>query len=194
MKKRIRQAIVLTLVLVMTLSSTALADTIVSPTFTFGNVGERPVQTAPAEEEAAPAAAEKAPAAAEKAPAAAEKAPAAEAEKAPAADAKKAPASGAAGVVNLSGKRGAQLKVTVSTNLEGKTRVRAGTEMVLTMHVEGLRNRPCKIQWQQSVDNGETWQDIEGATEEQYKLILAPEHTGMLWRVTIEVEKATKAK
>ena len=60
--------------------------------------------------------------------------------------------------------------------------------MVLTMTVQNAAGRAYTIQWQQSANNGATWEDIPGATGEQYALSLRPEHTGMIWRVTIDIE------
>lgn len=79
--------------------------------------------------------------------------------------------------------------VTLTSNLEGMETIAAGTEMVLTIQMHNAAGRAYTIQWQQSTDMGQTWQDIEGATSEQFRLVLGVEHSNMLWRANISMEE-----
>ena len=77
--------------------------------------------------------------------------------------------------------------LSVTSNLEGATQVFVGTEMVLTLTVEGLDGYAYTIQWQQSTDGGETWTDISGENDHQLIIILDVSHTDMYWRACVEM-------
>ena len=77
--------------------------------------------------------------------------------------------------------------LSVTSNLEGKTIITVGTEMILTLHVEGVDGCEYLIQWQQSEDGGETWVDIPGANQHQFSLTLDVCHSGIYWRPTVEL-------
>lgn len=79
------------------------------------------------------------------------------------------------------------IHLSVTSNLGGRTVVVQGTELVLTLKVEGAEGYAYTIQWQQSSDGGATWTDIAGATDAQYRLKLKPDHTGLYWRATIDL-------
>ena len=197
MKKSIRQAIILAMVMILAVTSTALADTIVSSSFKFNSVMEQPEATPSVEPEAEPTeeaagepvvteepADEPTEEAAEE-PAVTEE-PAAE----PTEEAAEEPA-----VTEEPAAEPLPLPtISVSSNLAGRSIVAPGTQMVLTMSVDGAAGRAYTIQWQQSSDNGATWEDIPGANAEQYTLKLSPEHSGMIWRVTIDIEDAVAAE
>lgn len=154
MKKSIRQAIILAMVMILAVTSTALADTIVSSSFKFNSVMEQPEETPTVEptEEPAVTSAE-------------EDVEAQQPETEPEPD----------------------VKLSVTTNLADGSVVMEGTELVLTLTVEGAEGYVYTIQWQQSSDGGASWTDVAGANAIQYRLKLKPEHTGMYWRATIDL-------
>ena len=79
-----------------------------------------------------------------------------------------------------------ELKLHISSNLTADSIVVAGTEMVLTLTVEGAEGYEYKIQWQVTED-GVTWTDLPGETGHSLSIILAPHHTGMSWRANVEI-------
>lgn len=85
-----------------------------------------------------------------------------------------------------------ELTLLVSSNLAGMQTVSVGTEMVLTLTVEGAGDHPYTIQWQQSVDGGATWTDVPGANGHEYSIILDETHSGMYWRVNVELVPAAE--
>lgn len=157
MKKNVRSMIILAVILVFTMTSAALADTIVSPVFQFSGVQAAPTATPEPEAEAAGEG--------ETADAAEEPTEVQQPEADPEPD----------------------VKLSVSSNLAGGSVVMEGTELVLTLTVEGAEGYAYTIQWQQSSDGGATWTDVAGATGAQYRLKLKPAHTGMYWRATIDL-------
>ncbi len=167
MKKSIRQAIILAMVMILALTSTALADTIVSTSFKFNSVMEQPEETPAVEPEA-------------------------EATEEPAAEPNEEVAEES--VVEPTAEPLPLPTISISSNLAGRSIVAPGTQMVLTMSVEGAAGRAYTIQWQQSSDNGASWNDIPGANAEQYVLKLSTEHSGMIWRVTIDIEDTVTAE
>lgn len=78
-----------------------------------------------------------------------------------------------------------EIVLTVTSNLAGQKAVLIGTEMVLTLTVDGAEEIDYSIQWQSSADGGATWESVPGATEHQLKVILKQEHAGLLWRASI---------
>ncbi len=154
MKKSIRQAIILAMVMILAVTSTALADTIVSSSFKFNSVMEQPEETPTVEPTEEPAATS-----------VEEDVEAQQTETEPEPD----------------------VKLSVTTNLADGSVVMEGTELVLTLTVEGAEGYAYTIQWQQSSDGGASWTDVAGANEIQYRLKLKPEHTGMYWRATIDL-------
>ena len=195
MKKSIRQAIILAMVMILAVTSTALADTIVSSSFKFNSVMEQPEETPTVEPEAEateevteePAAEEPAAEPTEEVTAepAAEsteevtEAPAVE----PTEEATEEPAAESTEEVVEE----PEMSLTVTSNLAGKKAVLLGTEMVLTLTVDGAEGCAYTIQWQSSADGGATWTDVPGATEHQLKVILMQEHAGLLWRASINI-------
>ena len=79
-----------------------------------------------------------------------------------------------------------ELKLNITSNLTADSIVVAGTEMILTLSVEGAEGYEYKIQWQVTED-GVTWTDLPGETGHYLSIILAPHHTGMSWRANVEV-------
>lgn len=79
----------------------------------------------------------------------------------------------------------ASLQVTVSSDLDGVTKIKKGTVMHLTAHVEGSGNRELKYQWQCSTDGGASWSDIAGATGSQFGVALDESNVRNLWRVSV---------
>lgn len=182
MKKSIRQAIILVMVMILAMTSTALADTIVSSSFKFNSVMEQPEETPTVEPETTPTE-EPAAEPTEEAPAVTEE-PAAEPTEEVVEETVVEPTEEPLPLPTIS----------VSSNLAGRSIVAPGTQMVLSMSVEGAAGRAYTIQWQQSSDNGASWTDIPGANAEQYVLKLSSEHSGMIWRVTIDIEDTVNAE
>lgn len=181
MKKNMNKAIMMALVMMLALAPLAQADTIVSPTFRFYGVAEQPTEVPTAEPTVEPTAEPTAEPEVTAAP---------EASVAPTAAPVSEPEVTAEPTEAPTAEPLPEITVSISSNLAGKRAVRVGTEMVLTMTVENAAGRAYTIQWQQSTDDGATWSDIPGANGEQYSLSLQREHTGMLWRVTIDIEDA----
>ena len=231
MKKSIRQAIILAMVMILAVTSTALADTIVSSSFKFNSVMEQPEATPSVEPEAEPTeepAAEPTEEAAEEpvvteAPAAE---PTEEAAEEPAVTEEPAaePTEEAAEEPVVTEEPAAEpteevveepavteepavepteevveepaaeataeplpeITATITSNLGELETVGVGTEMILTLTVEGNEGYAYTVQWQKSTD-GVNWQDIEGANGDQFVLILAKEHSGVYWRATVDL-------
>lgn len=80
-----------------------------------------------------------------------------------------------------------ELVLKVTSNLEDGARVLVGTEMVLTLTVEGAEGYEYTIQWQQTRDVGVTWEDVPGATDHQLRISLDPSHSGMYWRAVVNI-------
>ena len=74
------------------------------------------------------------------------------------------------------------VRLLVTSNLEGQERVKMGTEVVLTATIEGGEGMTFHIWWQSTTDGGQTWTDIPGAVGAQYKDIITRENSGMEWR------------
>lgn len=75
----------------------------------------------------------------------------------------------------------------VKSNLDELDYVGVGTEMVLTLVVEGNGDYAYTVQWQMSTDMGKNWQDIAGETGNQLRVILGQEHNGVYWRAVVEL-------
>lgn len=176
MKKSIRQAIILAMVMILALTSTALADTIVSSSFKFSSVMEQPEATPTVEPEAEVT----------EEPAVE---PTEEVTEEPAVE----PTEEVVEEPTVTEKPAAEATVkpevtlTVTSNLAGQKVVLIGTEMVLTLTVDGAEGIDYSIQWQSSADGGATWDNVSGATGHQLKVILTQEHTGRLWRASINI-------
>ena len=185
MKKNMKKAIMMALVMMMALAPLAQADTIVSPTFRFYGVEEQPTEVPTAEPTVEPTAeptTEPEVTAAPEASAASTAAPASEpevtAEPTEAPTAEPLP----------------EITVSISSNLAGRTYIFTGTEMVLTAMVENAGEYAYDIQWQQSTDGGVTWENIPGANAMKYSLIIGTEHNGMSWRVTVDLIEPNSAE
>lgn len=176
MKKSIRQTIILVMVMILAMTSTALADTIVSSSFKFNSVMEQPEETPTVEPEATPTE-EPAAEPTEEAPVVTE---------APAAEPTEEVVEGT--VVEPTEEPTAEplpeITATITSNLGELETVGVGTEMILTLTVEGNEGYAYTVQWQKSTD-GVNWQDIEGANGDQFRMILAKEHSGVYWRATV---------
>ena len=223
MKKSIRQAIILAMVMILAVTSTALADTIVSSSFKFDSVMEQPEATPSVEPEAEPTeepAAEPTEEAAEE-PAVTEEPVAEPTEEAagepavteepadepteeavedpavteepaaePTEEVVEEPAATEEPVAEPAAEPTAEplpeITATITSNLGELETVGVGTEMILTLTVEGNEGYAYTVQWQKSTD-GVNWQDIEGANGDQFVLILAKEHSGVYWRATVDL-------
>lgn len=75
----------------------------------------------------------------------------------------------------------------ITSNLDTLDYVGVGTEMVLTVYVEGNGDYAYTVQWQMSDDMGETWQNISGENGDQLRITLKPEHDGVYWRAVVEL-------
>lgn len=187
MKKSIRQAIILAMVMILAVTSTALADTIVSSSFKFSSVMEQPEATPTVEPEVEPTeepAAEPTEEVGEE-PAVTEE-PAVE----PTEEVVEEPVATeepAAEPTEEVVEEEPEITLTVTSNLAGRKAVLIGTEMVLTLTVDGAEGIDYSVQWQSSDDGGSTWENVSGATEHQLKVILTKEHTGLLWRASINI-------
>lgn len=220
MKKSIRQAIILAMVMILAVTSTALADTIVSSSFKFNSVMEQPEATPAVEPEAEPTeepAAEPTEEVVEESVVPEEPAvepteevveesavteepavepteevveePAVTEEPAvePTEEVVEEPAATEEPTAEPTAEPTVEPEVTltVTSNLAGRKAVLIGTEMVLTLTVDGAEEIDYSIQWQSSADGGVTWENVPGATEHQLKVILMQEHAGLLWRASI---------
>lgn len=161
MKKNIRKAIVMALVLVMAMSAVAQADTIISPVFRLPSAASRPTEVPTVEPTAAPTAEPTAE-------------PVVEATEEPVAEITEEPV------------EEPEVVLKVSSNLAGRKGVLAGTQMILTLQVEGADGRDYTIRWQQTKD-GIVWEDILGANDYVYSLVLRAEHSGMYWRACLDM-------
>ena len=209
MKKNMRKAIILALALVMTLTTTAVADTIVSPVFRFPSVQERPTEAPTAEPTAEPTEAPTEEPTAEpevtvepevtaeptvepevtaepEVPAEPTVEPEVTLEPEVTAEPAVEPEVTAEPVVTE--EPAVEPSINVYSKLEGKAIIIGGTQMVLTAVVEGVEEGTYTIQWQQSSDNCATWQDIAGANGHEYILILKQEHSGMYWRAIVQID------
>lgn len=182
MKKSIRQAIILVMVMILAMTSTALADTIVSSSFKFNSVMEQPEETPTVEPEATPT---EEPAAdpTEEAPAATEE-PAVTEEPVVEPTEEVVEETVAEPTEEPTAEPLPEITATITSNLGELETVGVGTEMILTLTVEGNEGYAYTVQWQKSTD-GVNWQDIEGANGDQFRLILAKEHSGVYWRATV---------
>lgn len=180
MKKTMRKAMILAMALVMTMASTALADTIVSPVFHFPSIQQRPTE-APAAEPTEEIPAEPTAEPAEQPVEEPAEEPAAEPTQEPAEEPVEEPAA------EPEQEPLPEPTLIVTSNLTGVPVVTVGTEMVLTLAVEGAEGYEYTIQWQQSADGGATWTDVPGATGHQLKVVLDTTHTGMYWRVNVDI-------
>lgn len=75
----------------------------------------------------------------------------------------------------------------IKSNVDGLDYVGTGTEMVLTLTVEGNGDYAYTVQWQMSTDMGEHWEDIPNENENLLRVILGPEHNGVYWRAVVEL-------
>lgn len=214
MKKSIRQAIILAMVMILAVTSTALADTIVSSSFKFNSVMEQPEETPTVEPEAEATeevteepAAEPTEEVVEEPVETEEPAtepteevveepvvteepatePTEEVTEEPAAEPTEEVTEEPAAESTEEVVEEPEISLTVTSNLAGKKAVLLGTEMVLTLTVDGAEGCAYTIQWQSSADGGATWTDVPGATEHQLKVILMQEHAGLLWRASINI-------
>lgn len=168
MKKLMRNMFILVMAAVLLLGSTALAETVVSPVFRFPAVQERPTEEPTAEPTAEPTVE---PVEEPTAEPTAEPTPEPTAEPTPEPTPEPLP----------------ELELNVYSNLDGMQLVTVGTEMVLTLTVDGAGEYAYTIQWQQSTDGGATWTDIPGANAHEYRLVLDTTHTGMYWRANVDL-------
>lgn len=168
MKKTIRKAIALAMVLTLALTAAAQADTIVSPSFRLPTAGERPTEVPTVEPTAEPIAEPT-----EEPTVEPTEVPTEEPTEEPTAEPTEEPLP--------------EPVLSVTSNLAGKTSVASGTEMVLTLLVEGADGYAYTIQWQQSNDGGATWTDVPNANSHELRLILTPEHSGMYWRACVDI-------
>lgn len=76
--------------------------------------------------------------------------------------------------------------VSVTSSLTGETAVTVGTEMVLTLRVDGVEGYDYTIQWQQTRD-GVTWTDLAGETGHELHITLQLSHAGVYWRAVVQV-------
>lgn len=178
MKKNMKKAIMMAMVLALALAPAAQADTIFSPTFRFYGVEEQPTEVPTAEPTVEPTEAPTAEPTAAPAETAAEE-PTAE----PTAEPTEAPTAEPLPEITLK----------VSSNLAGLTEVDEGTLMILTLTVEGADNCEYTIRWQETKD-GVTWVDIPGANGMEYALTLKPEHSGMYWRACLDIADTEAAE
>ena len=72
----------------------------------------------------------------------------------------------------------------VSVAVRGKAEPAIGDTVVLEAVLEGYGDLVTRLQWQASRD-GETWQDIAGATADTLSVTLAQENSGSYWRVLV---------
>ena len=76
--------------------------------------------------------------------------------------------------------------VNATSSLEGVELVYYGTPVTLEATLEGfLEDDVYTVQWMYSADNGETYNDIEGANELQYVYIVDEENLAYRWRIVI---------
>lgn len=214
MKKNIRKAIVMALALMMAMTAVAQADTIISPVFRLPSAASRPTEVPTVEPTAEPTVEPTAeptaepttepvvevtaeptveptaePTAEPVAEVTAEPTveptiePTVEPTVEPTAEPTEVPT--AEPTAEPTPEPLPEPELNVSSNLGTQKIFLAGTEMVLTLTVANAENVQYTIQWQRSYDHGVTWEDIPGANDYQYRLILQPEHTGICWRATI---------
>lgn len=214
MKKSIRQAIILAMVMILAVTSTALADTIVSSSFKFNSVMEQPEETPTVEpeteptEEPADEPTEEVPAVTEEPvvteePAVTEEPVVSEEPEVEATEEvveepvvteepvvepteEVAEETVAEPAAETTAEPLPEITATITSNLGELETVGVGTEMILTLTVEGNEGYAYTVQWQKSTD-GVNWQDIEGANGDQFRLILAKEHSGVYWRATVDL-------
>lgn len=214
MKKSIRQAIILAMVMILAVTSTALADTIVSSSFKFNSVMEQPEETPTVEpeteptEEPAAEPTEEVPAVTEEPvvteePAVTEEPVVSEEPEVEATEEvveepvvteepvvepteEVAEETVAEPAAETTAEPLPEITATITSNLGELETVGVGTEMILTLTVEGNEGYAYTVQWQKSTD-GVNWQDIEGANGDQFRLILAKEHSGVYWRATVDL-------
>ena len=72
----------------------------------------------------------------------------------------------------------------VSVAVRGKAEPAIGDTVVLEAVLEGYGDLVTRLQWQASRD-GETWQDIAGATADTLSVTLTQENSGSYWRVLV---------
>ena len=72
----------------------------------------------------------------------------------------------------------------VSVAVRGKAEPAIGDTVVLEAVLEGDGDLVTRLQWQASRD-GETWQDIAGATADTLSVTLTQENSGSYWRVLV---------
>lgn len=196
MKKNIRKAIVMALVLVMAMTTVAQADTIISPVFRLPSAASRPTEVPTVEPTAEPTAEPTVEPTAEPTAGPTEE-PVVEVTAEPTEEPTEVPVVEATAEPTVEPtaeptevqveKPVTDLAVSISSNLAGRRVVVEGTEMILTAVVTGADEYEYTIQWQQSSDNGATWQDIPGAQGTSHSFILRPEHNGMYWRAVVDV-------
>lgn len=212
MKKNIRKAIVMALALMMAMTAVAQADTIISPVFRLPGAASRPTEVPTVEPTAEPTVEPTAeptaepvvevtaeptveptvePIAEPMVEVTAEPTveptiePTVEPTVEPTAEPTEVPT--AEPTAEPTPEPLPEITVDVVSNLAGKAYVFAGTELVLTAVIEGAEGYDYTLQWQQSNDDGATWQDIAGANGMSYSLVLGTEHNGISWRVTVDL-------
>ena len=76
--------------------------------------------------------------------------------------------------------------VRLRTNLDDGTTPYEGMTVVLTVELEGFEDCQYTIKWQRSTDNI-NWEDIPGATGEEYRFTLTEETNGYYWNAQVTV-------
>lgn len=79
------------------------------------------------------------------------------------------------------------VQLSVSSNLEGKERVKLGTELVMNATIDGGEGMTFHIWWQCSTDGGQSWTDVPGAVGSQYRVVITRENAGMEWRACADL-------
>ena len=80
-----------------------------------------------------------------------------------------------------------ELRVWITTSLDGVESVESGTVITLTAHLEGFEDIEYTVQWQKSL-NGIDWEDEIGATELVYRFALTEANDDYIWRIMIYTE------
>lgn len=75
-------------------------------------------------------------------------------------------------------------KISLTSNLKDGGTYEEGTELILTLNVEGYEGIDYEIRWQETTD-GVTWTDIPGENGHELRIILRPEHEGVYWRALL---------
>lgn len=95
----------------------------------------------------------------------------------------------AAGDVEDGTEEEVERSVKITSSLGSAGTVEEGKRLVLTAHLTGFDDVDYEIQWQQSED-GISWDDIDGANDTQYTVILTEDKDGYLWRASVSVSES----